>query len=631
MLTARSNFYSIVLLGFCMLVLQDTYAQRHPLSRVDSSMVITNLNKYQELMGQKDYRSAADAVNKVAMTYWNNNFYEDAIKYYKISLSLNERIFNENGIAMINNNLGMLYSDIEEFQLSLGHFRSTLAARKSNKEVHGIISANINISVVLNNLQRYQESIDALEEALSLAKELEDEDQLRSVYLNLSETYEKMGEVDESIKFFQLYQSFNELVTARKVEKVNEELREERYARTQLENERLRQENEQLKLRQELMQKAQQIEQIDSLNVELAQELDSAQLIQYALRKDKELEEKKVEQQRMENAALEKERRNLLITTAIIVIASLIIISIIVYTVVRTRQHNKLLKQKNEEIEEQNIAVRQLNEEQRVTNIELSANIRELEETKEKLVMSEKMASIGSVVAGIAHEINNSVNFIAGSSELICKIIEGQDEEVKKAMGEDMEIIDELQHTIKQGTKRTNAFISKLRNDNYTLTRFVDSDLVHVIDRAVSTLRHRFEEKNIQVAEDHPKSMEIECIPEHVEQLLINIIDNAVEAVDEGGKIKVKVNEQDGKYKIIVEDDGKGIDPAVLSKIYDPFFTTKEIGKGSGLGLYMAYSYVASHNGKIEVDPDFTDGSRFIITLPKVQETKPVTIEEPSI
>mgnify|MGYP006295238309 CR=1 FL=1 len=65
MLTARSNFYSIVLLGFCMLVLQDTYAQRHPLSRVDSSMVITNLNKYQELMGQKDYRSAADAVNKV--------------------------------------------------------------------------------------------------------------------------------------------------------------------------------------------------------------------------------------------------------------------------------------------------------------------------------------------------------------------------------------------------------------------------------------------------------------------------------------------------------------------------------------------------------------------------------------
>ena len=599
-------------------------AQEHPLSRVDSAEVIQNLNRYQNFIGKKDYRSATDALNKVAFTYWENNHYEEAIKYYEISLSLNEKVFNENGIAMINNNLGMLYSDIGRYELSLSHFTRTLAARKANKEPAGIISAEINISVVLNNLGRYKESIDHLENASVLAREMQDEEQLRSVYGMLSQTYEKIGNVEESIKYFNLYKSFHEEVQRKKMSAVQQKLAEERIERQQVEQEKLKQENRLLKKQLELTT---QVETADSLNRELYDSLNKAQVVKQLLEEKALNKELEANAKAEENRILQREKEYLANITWIIVGTSLVVFILIIFIVLRIRKHNKTLKEKNTRINEQKQDLLKLNEDLQSVNEELRLSIDELNKTREKLVLSEKMASIGSVVAGIAHEINNSVNFIAGSSEMICNIIKDQDDEIKEKIGEDMEVISELEQTIKSGIKRTNSFISKLRSDGYKITRFVSYDLIEIMDRSINTLTHIIDEKKIKIERNYPESFTIDCIPEHIEQLIINIIDNAADAVEpENGKIRIDVTEKDENVEIVIEDNGSGIDETALGKIYDPFFTTKEFGSGTGLGLYMVYSYVASHHGHIAVDSEVNEGSRFKISLPIVQESKPVEV-----
>lgn len=609
----------------CLMLFLGFYAisQEHPLSRVDSAEVIRNLNSYQNFIGKKDYRSASEALNKVAFTYWNNNHYEQAIKYYEISLDLNEKVFNENGIAMINNNLGMLYSDVGRYELSLSHFTRTLAARKANKEKAGIISAEINISVVLNNLGRYKESIDHLNNASILAREMQDDEQLRNVYGMLSQTYEKLGNVQESIKYFELYKSFHEAVQRKKVTEVKQELAEERLERQQLEKEKLLQENAMLKRQIEL---SNQIEEADSLTRELLDSLSAEQLIKMNLEAERKNKELEAQAKAEENKVLQREKEYLANITLIIVATSVLVIALVIFIVFRIRRHNKVLKEKNTRINEQKKDLLRLNEDLQQVNEDLRVNIDELNKTREKLVMSEKMASIGSVVAGIAHEINNSVNFIAGSSEMICNIIKDQDDEVKQKLGEDMEIINELEQTIKSGIKRTNSFISKLRSDGYKITRFVTSDLSQIIDRSINTLAHIIEEKEVNIERNYPESFTIDCIPEHIEQLIINIIDNAVDAVDKNGKIKIDVAENDDLVEITIADNGAGIDESALGKIYDPFFTTKEFGSGTGLGLYMAYSYVASHHGTISVESKLEEGSTFKIKLPIVQESKPVEV-----
>ncbi len=617
------------LLGFLLILTLSTgrlYAQQeHPLSRVDSADVITNLNLYQDFKGKNDLRSAADAINKVAFVYWNNNHYREAIRYYEISLDLNEKINNENGIAMINNNLGMLYSDVGNFERSLGHFRSTLAARKSNKEKEGIISAEVNMSVVLNNIGRYNESIDLLDDALRSAKELQDYEKIRSVYGMLSETHEKAGNVDESIKYFDLYRTFHEEAQRKQMEKVNQKLAEEKAQRQQVELEKARQENELLKKQLQVVQQEEIIKEQDSVAQILVADLDSAQRVQKILMQEAEIADLQAAAADEKNQQLEREKKYLANITTIIVITAVLLISLVVFIVFRIRKHNNILVEKNEKIEEQNEAVSKLNDELKVINKELVESLDELRKTKEKLVMSEKMASIGSVVGGIAHEINNSVNFIAGSSEMICNIINEQSDEIKKQMGEDFEVIEELQETIKSGIERTNSFISKIRSDVYKISKFMEVDLVEIVEKSLGTLKHKIDSKHINIIRKYPDTFISECIPEHIEQLFTNIIDNAIEAVEDGGDIQLNIEQTGETVSVTIKDDGVGIDVTDISKIYDPFFTTKDIGRGSGLGLYMAYSYVNSHNGQINVQSEKGVGSEFKISLPIVQEGDPVT------
>ncbi|MCP4456561.1 MAG: tetratricopeptide repeat protein [Cytophagales bacterium] len=146
-------------------------------------MVVKYLNKYEnQLNVEKNIKEASRHLNETAFLYWEHNQYHMAIKYYEMSLELNRQIGNENGLAMLHNNLGMLNSDVENYKKSHEYFNKTLAARRAMKESAGIISALINMTIVLNHLNRFDESAAGLEEALVLAREMNDPQQMKSCY-----------------------------------------------------------------------------------------------------------------------------------------------------------------------------------------------------------------------------------------------------------------------------------------------------------------------------------------------------------------------------------------------------------------------------------------------------------------
>ena len=163
-----------------------------------------------------DKRQATHYLNEAASLEWEEKNYQNAIRYYEASIKLNRQLGNMNGIAMISNNIGMIYNDMEQYQKALPYLEETLKLRRTRKEKQSIVHSLINISVVLNNLNRYKKSAKYLEEALVLARSLNDAEQMRLCYGMLSETYVKAGNSRKAKQYFDLYRSFHELVQKKK-------------------------------------------------------------------------------------------------------------------------------------------------------------------------------------------------------------------------------------------------------------------------------------------------------------------------------------------------------------------------------------------------------------------------------
>ena len=152
------------------------WTQKQMFTRDDSAFVKDAEIKYKIELAQNNLKEASGYLNGIALRYWNHNDYSKAIEYYERSLELNGSLGNENGAAMIQSNLGMLYADLRKYEKSYEYFQKTLAARRYFNQKEGIIEALINSSVALNNLKRYDESLVGLEEALTVAREIKDQD-----------------------------------------------------------------------------------------------------------------------------------------------------------------------------------------------------------------------------------------------------------------------------------------------------------------------------------------------------------------------------------------------------------------------------------------------------------------------
>lgn len=290
----------------------------------------------------------------------------------------------------------------------------------------------------------------------------------------------------------------------------------------------------------------------------------------------------------------------------------------------------ELVKEKTEELESINQDLVSSNEELKITMDHLS-------ETQAQLIQSEKMASIGLLSAGIAHEINNPVNYINGgivglkkSCEYIQKKlfeykdkadrIDFPDTEVPKDEKTEqiLKTVHKMFNGIEEGIKRTTQIINSMKVfSSSSENRF---ERVYIEDefKTVLTMLYNSCKGKILIHQEYDKDSSIIAIPGKLQLIFMNLLSNAIQAITDKGEIEIKTkwNNQRDRISISIKDNGGGMNPDVQKKIFDPFFSTKEVGKGTGLGLYLTYSYIEQHQGNIKVTSEEGKGTEFIIELP---------------
>jgi two-component system NtrC family sensor kinase len=236
-----------------------------------------------------------------------------------------------------------------------------------------------------------------------------------------------------------------------------------------------------------------------------------------------------------------------------------------------------------------------------------------------QLIQSEKMAALGLLVAGVAHEINTPMGAIHSNNDIMTravgkvrKLLEpAPDKEVRRLL----DILGEICRNNEIATERIMNIVRSLKN----FARLDEAERKKVnihegIESTLSLLRHQLKNR-IRIVKCFGDIPEIECYPNELNQVFMNILVNAAQAIKHRGEITVKTWREGDRVKIAISDTGVGIPPENLSKVFDPGFTTKGVGLGTGLGLSLCYKIIQDHRGTIEAESS-KQGTTFTISIP---------------
>ena len=230
-----------------------------------------------------------------------------------------------------------------------------------------------------------------------------------------------------------------------------------------------------------------------------------------------------------------------------------------------------------------------------------------VQNTQDQLVQSEKLASLGQLAAGVAHELNNPLGTILLYSDIVKK-----ETDPNSPHAEDLDII-------VRETKRCKGIVSALlefARQNQVIAQ--PTDLNTLILKVAELEIKNCEALSVQIhLKLYPKLPKIQADPAQLTQVVVNLIENALDAMPEGGSLFIRtINEPEGMVTVEFEDTGMGIPAEHLSRLYTPFFTTKPIGQGTGLGLAIIYGIIKLYRGQIFVHSEVNKGTKFTIQLP---------------
>lgn len=298
--------------------------------------------------------------------------------------------------------------------------------------------------------------------------------------------------------------------------------------------------------------------------------------------------------------------------------------------------HNDLLKQ-NEKLEllvaERTCELEAANEELRTTNEELHYKnelilqknklvleqkeeienaLKNLRATQDQLIQSEKMASLGVLTAGVAHEINNPLNFIMGGYS-------GLINELTTSDSEQSERISVFLEGIKTGVERAANIVKGLNQLSRSNDSYEEACDIHtILDNCLTVLYNKYKTRIMIIKDYHNDSLIAKGNAGKLHQVFIIIISNAIDSIDQEGEIKISTHVTNNKLSVFITDTGCGIANEHLKRVLDPFFTTKDPGKGTGLGLSIASSIIKQHKGNLQITSSIKKGTEVTLTLPKI-------------
>lgn len=556
--------------------------------------------KIKEKTGDK--KSIANTYNNIGSTYYYQKEYEQALKYHREALKIREEIGDKAGIASSYNNIGIIYDDEGKDQEALKYHELSLKIAEENGYLQDVALSNNNIGLLKLRQGHHAEALEYFREYLKISEEIEDFGSIADAHINMGNAFLKLNDfktaglyLDKALKLSKesgnmdfIKNCYENLAALYKMKgKYKESL--EHYKLYIAYRDSIFNEENTKKLVQAQMQ----------------YEFDKKESVAKA-----EQEKKDLEHQRQKNIQV------FAITLLIILVIAVLIIALIQWRSKKQKQTaNQLLASQKSELEK---------------------TLAELKATQAQLIQSEKMASLGELTAGIAHEIQNPLNFVNNFSEVNAELLEEMQVELEKGhMAEAIEIIADIRENeqkINHHGKRADAIVKGMLQHSRSSTGILEPTDINALSEeylrlAYHGLRAKDKTFNAAIKTDFDPSIGmINVIPQDIGRVMLNLITNAFYAVSEKKKLNpsgyeptvwIHTRKEGNNVLISVKDNGNGIPQKLMDKIFQPFFTTKPTGQGTGLGLSISYEIVTKgHSGELKLVSTEGEGAEFTIILP---------------
>ncbi|HYJ64735.1 MAG TPA: tetratricopeptide repeat protein [Parafilimonas sp.] len=512
----------------------------------------------------KDDESTGIIFTNIGEVYAVKNDFDQARYYYKKALSV---LGESSSAAYTYNDLGKLAIKQKAYDLADFYLNKADSTAQKNNSPIDILQSLIGKAQLQVALDKTKDAITLFNKAVEVGKPLESSPELKEVYEGLSSEYQKINDYKNAFLFQRL---LNEVYKSENAKKLSFNSASLQYT-------------------MELQKQSGQI----------------AVLIQ------------ENEQQEL-TLAKAKLARNVLIGGLAIVLVFVVLLFI---NTTQRKKLNKILFKQKAQIEAQKISVEK--------------TLNELKSTQSQLIYAEKMASLGELTAGVAHEIQNPLNFVNNFSEVnIDLIVEMKQEIENKNYAEAIQIATDIEKNarkINHHGKRADAIVKgMIQHSRASSSQKELTDINGLADEYLRLCYHGIKVKekdlNVTIKPDFDKTIgQINIIPQDIGRVLLNLYNNAFYAVNEKKKtadedykplVSVQTKKINDAVEIIISDNGNGIPQNIIDKIFQPFFTTKPTGEGTGLGLSLSYDIIKVHGGEIKVETKEGEGTTFIIQLP---------------
>ena len=577
-------------------------------------------------------------ISRLANSYYTEGDYPEAIRTSYEALKIYEGLKDKPGTAYTYLLLGGLYYADKNYSASLKNFHSGLKLYEELTDTMGVAYSKLEIGKVDVQQGNFIEAHKKFEEALKVFERNKNETWIAETHISLGELFEGLGDKNkidsknnysEALKNYIQNLSYYETINDRGalttiyhlVGKIHFKLGNLHLAKTYLE--KALQLGKEIGSKGDLQDIYKSLSRLDSLQKNyqralehykmhilyrdsVSNEVTKRKLVQASMQYEFDKKEAIAKTEQQKNDEVARRTRNL----QYFVIGAVLLIAVFLFVYGRQKQKAK-------------------------TKIEKA--YAELKATQQQLIQSEKMASLGELTAGIAHEIQNPLNFVNNFSEVNTDLIEElrmKNEKLKIEDGEVKELLNDIKDNsekINLHGKRADAIVKGMLQHSRTSTGKKEaSDINKLAEEYLRLAYHGLRAKdksfNVETETDFDSSVgKINIIPQDIGRVFLNLINNAFYAVHERQKeegdaykpiVLISTRKIDGKIEIRLSDNGNGMPDSIKEKIFQPFFTTKPTGQGTGLGLSLAYDIIKAHGGEIKVESKEGDVTTFIIQLP---------------